>query len=57
MGDGNVGPCGSFKERLNCGETIVAQLQDQQATGLEETSRLGDERAEKLVAFFAAVKG
>jgi len=54
---GDVVPVGGVQEGLDGGEAVVAEFQDEQATGLERLCCLGDEFAVEFVAFLAAVEG
>ena len=47
----------SFEEGADGGERIVAEFEDEEATGFEVARGFGDELAVKFVAFFATVEG
>src|SRR5690349_17750854 len=49
-------PGGGFEKRLNSRQTIVAEFEDEDPTGLEVRGGLRDEIGVKLVAFFTAVE-
>jgi len=53
----DVVPVGSIEERFDGREAIVAELQDEQATGLQKLCGLGDEFAVEFVTLFAAIEG
>src|SRR5208282_5729840 len=53
-GDANIDPLFCIEERLDGGQAIVAEFQNQQAAGLQMLRCLRNERAVKFVAFFAA---
>jgi len=52
----DVGPLGSFEEGADGEERVVAEFEDEEATGFEMESGFGDELAVEFVAFFAAVE-
>jgi hypothetical protein len=55
-GDAKVGPVGGLEERLDGGETVVAEFEDQDAAGSQASGSLQDEGTVEFGAFFAAVE-
>ena len=54
VGDDHVGPRGGIEERLNGGEAVMAELEDEEAALLEVRCGLWDQATVEFVAFFAA---
>ena len=52
-----IGPVGSFEERADGGETIVAEFESEKAAGFEMARRFRNQQAVEFVAFFAAEEG
>jgi hypothetical protein len=52
----DVGPGGGIEKRLDGGEGIVAEFEDENAAGLQVPGGLRDQVSVKFVAFFAAEK-
>ena len=50
-------PLGSFEERADGGERVVAEFEDEEATGFEAARGFWDQQAVEFVAFFATVEG
>jgi hypothetical protein len=57
IGYTDVRPGCCVEKRLDCGETAVAELQDQDSARLEVRCGLGDEIGVEFVALVAAVEG
>src|SRR5207302_6211224 len=56
VGYAYICPGRSVKERLNSGQAVVAEFEDEDAAGLEMCGGLCDEIGVQFVAFFAAVE-
>ena len=56
VGDPDVGPIRRVEERFDGREAVVAEFEDEEAAGLEESRDLGHQGAVEFVALFAAVK-
>jgi hypothetical protein len=56
VGYGYVGPGGGVEKRLDGGEAVVAEFEDEDAAGLKMRGGLRDEIGVEFVAFFAAVE-
>ncbi len=54
LGDGDVGPKAFIEQGANCGQGVMAELEDEEAAGFEIMSGFGDEASVKLVTFLAA---
>ena len=48
---------GRFEERADGGEGVVAEFEDEEATGFEVARGFRDQQAVEFVAFFATVEG
>jgi hypothetical protein len=57
VADANIFPSWGVEQRLNGGEAVVAEFEDEEAAGFEMRGGLGDEIGVEFVAFLAAVKG
>jgi hypothetical protein len=56
VGYAYIRPGGCVEERLDGGEAVVAEFEDEDAAGLEVRGGLRDEIGVEFVAFFAAVE-
>ena len=57
VGDQEVCPVGGIEEGADGGKGVVAEFEDEEASGFEMASGFGDEFGVKFVAFFAAEEG
>lgn len=56
VGDADIAPMRGVEERLNRGQAVVAELQNQQTAGLQVLRGFGNEQAVEFVAFVPAEK-
>ena len=57
VGDQEVCPVGGIEEGADGGKGVVAEFEDEEASGFEMASGFRDEFGVKFVAFFAAEEG